>query len=70
MQENWSSFASRYGCLYLLVLSYFSFNPFLIGLACSDPHPPNLGGEGGERNRGQRYNNLLERPNFVKRSLQ
>ena len=44
MQENWSSFASRYDCLYLLLLSY---------LICSDPHPPNLGlegDEGGDRN--------------------
>ena len=46
MQENWSSFASRYGYLYLLLLSYFSFDPFDRSLACSDPHPPNLGGEG------------------------
>ena len=47
MQENRSSFASRYDCLYLLLLSY-SRLIFLIGLSCSDPHPPNLGGEGGE----------------------
>ena len=48
MQENSSSFASRYGRLYLLLLSYFSFVVFDWSLACSDPHPPNLGGEGGE----------------------
>ena len=52
MQEKPSSFASRYGYLYLLVLSYSSFDPFDRPLACSDPHPPNLGGEGG--NWGQR----------------
>ena len=45
MQENSSSFASRYDCLYLLALSYFSFDPFDRPLSCSDPHPPNLGGE-------------------------
>ena len=49
MQENPSSFACPYCCcLYLLVLSYFSFDPFDRSLACSDPQPPNLGGEGGE----------------------
>ena len=47
MQENRSSFACPYCCwLYLLLLSYFSFDPFDWSLACSDPHPPNLGGEG------------------------
>ena len=47
MQENWSSFASPCCWLYLLLLSY-SRLIFLIGLSCSDSHPPNLGGEGGE----------------------
>ncbi|WP_311442867.1 hypothetical protein, partial [Hoylesella enoeca] len=28
----------------------FSFALFDQSLACSDPHPPNLGGEGGDRN--------------------
>ena len=58
MQENWSSFASRYcGCLYLLVLSYFSFVLFDQSLACSDPHPPNLGGEGGRKKSGAKVDN-------------
>ena len=48
MQEKRSSFASPRCWLYLLVLSYFSFDLFDQSLACSDPHPPNLEGEGGE----------------------
>ena len=48
MQEKRSSFACPYCCcLYLLLLSY-SRLLLLISLACSDPQPPNLGGEGEE----------------------
>ena len=32
--------------LVIFVCLIISFLFFLIGLACSDPHPPNLGGEG------------------------